>query len=269
MADKFVAKRTDISGSGAANGDVIYLTDQEEVYDVVNTKLTLVPGNAIKISSGLWAVLNRVKTLDYRLTKPVDFDSTKKYTKGSVVTKDGDAFIANADIAVGTTWATGSTGATWRKMSNSKATYTRTANPGPGGSSWGGDNIMTDTSAVIGQAGLLTKITFSSLPLAGTIVVCQLTGELGKRGSSLTIKSATPVASGATSVAPMATVEKGWVVGVAAKPFSGNGVYSSSSLATAVTWYGITNASVGAVCNYSGVNTAGSCIAGLGWDIEV
>ena len=100
MADKFVKDRAALKAvTNGVSGDVYYLTDQEEVYDVINTKLALPNTGCFKVASGVWAVLNREKTLNYRLSKPNDHAQANKYTKGTLITYGGDVYIANADIA--------------------------------------------------------------------------------------------------------------------------------------------------------------------------
>ena len=123
MADKFVGKRTDIASSGAVAGDVIYLVDQGEVWDAVNTKLSLPGFGCIKISSGVWAVLNQVKSLNYGFTKPAIHTVAYKYSKGSIVVKDGAAYLANDEVPANSTFVTGTTGATWRVMTSTAAEF--------------------------------------------------------------------------------------------------------------------------------------------------
>ena len=116
MADVFVKDRDALKAvTNAAAGDVYYLTDQNEVYDIINTKLTL-GYNAVKVGSGVWAVLNPVKSLNHNSIKPGEWVLTKKYTKGTVVNKDGVPHVANGDIAASTAWATGTSGAPWTAL---------------------------------------------------------------------------------------------------------------------------------------------------------
>ena len=123
MADVFVKDRDALKAvTNAAAGDVYYLTDQNEVYDIINTKLTL-GYNAVKVGSGVWAVLNPVKSLNHNSIKPGEWVLTKKYTKGTVVNKDGVPHVANGDIAASTAWATGTSGATWRALSSSRKVF--------------------------------------------------------------------------------------------------------------------------------------------------
>ncbi len=120
MADVFVKDRDALKAvTNAAAGDVYYLTDQNEVYDIINTKLTL-GYNAVKVGSGVWAVLNPVKSLNHNSIKPGEWVLTKKYTKGTVVNKGGIPHVANGDIAASTAWATGTSGATWRVLRSSR-----------------------------------------------------------------------------------------------------------------------------------------------------
>lgn len=160
MADKFVNKRADITGSGAASGDVIYVTEENEVYDVVNTKLKLTH-SAIRVSAGVWATLNPLKTLQNPAIKPINHVTTKAYAKNSLVVKDGDVYSANADIAKDTAWATGTTGATWKKVTAGATVYTRAVTGTGSTPSW--VNVFSvDKNSKFDRAGALTVIRYPS-----------------------------------------------------------------------------------------------------------
>lgn len=165
MADKFVKDRTALKAvTNGVSGDVYYLTDQEEVYDAINTKLTLPNTGCFKIGSGVWAVLNREKTLNYRLTKPTDFVLANKYTKGTLITKDGSLYIANADIAENTTFAEGTTGATWKKIGSPAISAVGGATPTLGIASMSGGVYLvgfTDTYKTV-SACFIDSIEFTA-----------------------------------------------------------------------------------------------------------
>ena len=111
MADVFLASRANIPGATAGNGDDIYLTSSNEVFDVVNNKLKVVPGISVRISSSLWAVFNQAKS--FNLGSGVIHDKTNAYRKGAIVTRSGSLFQANAAVPVNTDFKIGTTGATW------------------------------------------------------------------------------------------------------------------------------------------------------------
>jgi hypothetical protein len=120
MADIFLTNTAALAAyTTAVVNDVIYLTSNSEVYDVVNDKMK-VTHNAVKVGTGVWAVLNRIKTGQYGSKKPGPWDKAFKYEAGTLINKDGKVFISNADVPANTNWVLGTTGATWKELQSSK-----------------------------------------------------------------------------------------------------------------------------------------------------
>lgn len=63
MANVFVKDRAASKNASVSSGDVLYLTDTNEVFDILSSKLSVVSSNVVFVKSGLWAALNTAKSL--------------------------------------------------------------------------------------------------------------------------------------------------------------------------------------------------------------
>ena len=169
--------------TNGVSGDVYYLTDQEEVYDVVNTKLALPNTGCFKVANGVWVVLNREKTLNYRLNKPNEHVQANKYTKGTLINYGGDLYIANADIAENTAFAAGTSGSTWKKVTPGNSVAGWYGDPNPGSVSDDAGGLITLTQIDQYKApfnGRITKVKINVVTSPGTFRVGIITSSEAK-----------------------------------------------------------------------------------------
>jgi hypothetical protein len=122
MANVAVNSKSNISGASVVAGDVIYVKDSNDVYDVIGTKLSVAGFGVVKVKADLWAVRNNALSLDYSPNSA--YDVNKAYRKGATIAYLGNNFIANEFIPPGTALTYGTSGATWRAASGSGAMYT-------------------------------------------------------------------------------------------------------------------------------------------------
>jgi hypothetical protein len=131
MANVSVNSKADISGAAVASGDVLYIKDSNDVYDLINTKLFVGGTGVVKVKADLWAVRNNSLSLDY--SPNAGHDTTKAYRKGAVVSYANSLFVANDFIPPGTALTFGTTGATWKAAAGSSELFSAdlTASPRP------------------------------------------------------------------------------------------------------------------------------------------
>lgn len=160
MANVYYTNRTTLKAASPASGDVAYLTELGEVYDITDTKTKVVNTGVIKTAAGTWAILNAEKTRSYSLTRPPVFETEQEYAKGAIVNKDGAVYMANDTVPANTTFTTGTTGATFTKISGGGVTVR--SNSPSGTATATGKRFWTDQNCRIDKAGSLIKVNFVS-----------------------------------------------------------------------------------------------------------
>jgi hypothetical protein len=121
MANVSVNSKADISGAAVAAGDILYIKNSNDVYDIIGTKLSVAGFGVVKVKTDLWAVRNNVLSLDYSSNSA--YDVNKAYRKGAVVPYLGNLYIANEFILPGTALTFGTSGATWKTAAGSSELF--------------------------------------------------------------------------------------------------------------------------------------------------
>lgn len=104
MAKIFLKTLNELAAvTNAVAGDEYYIATPGTVYDTVATKLVM-GYDAFKVNSGVWAVLNKTKSVSFGFGCLPVWSSTVGYEKGTLILKDSNVWSANDTIASGTAW---------------------------------------------------------------------------------------------------------------------------------------------------------------------
>ena len=204
MTNVYYTNRTTLKAASPASGDVAYLTELGEVYDITNSKTKVTNTGAIKTAAGTWAILNTEKTRGYSLTRPPVFEAAQEYAKGAIVNKDGAVYMANDKVPANTTFTTGTSGATFTKISGGGGGGVTTRSNSPSGTvNASGKRFWTDQNCRIDKAGSLIKVNFASW--VDPCYLCVMRPDASavadsfKVGATWSIKKAWLVPNGATT----------------------------------------------------------------------
>lgn len=271
MADVFYLDRAALKAASPANGDVAYITGTGEVFDIVTSKLKIPSTTFIKCTGSIWAIYNQEKSASYSLVKPGTFDTTKDIEAGTIVIKDSILYVANANVAKNTAFATGTSGATFQKLLSS-TTFTRT--PAQNGATpVSGKRFLTDKNSKIETAGSIKTIKFNTWGVNTMVAV---------------IRPNASTEASAFAVSAVWQVKKAWLVPNGATSFDTGGypvaigdyvaVWSGSGAGTKVlnsigqAGYGMYTDDIQTVTDGMSITVTAlmpNAMGGIGWEIII
>lgn len=270
MANVHYTNRTTLKAASPASGDIAYLTELGEVYDITDAKTKVVNSGAIKTAAGTWAILNTEKTRGYSLTRPPVFEAAQEYAKGAIVNKDGAVYMANDKVPANTTFTTGTTGATFTKISGGGVT-TRSDSPSGTGNARG-KRFWTDQNCRIDKAGSLIKVNFASW--VDPCYLCVMRPDASavadsfKVGATWSIKKAWLVPNGATTFSTGGyQVAVGDYLGLYSFGGSGRRVLNENVAASGFAFYSVDYTEAGQ-STFSVDSLMAHAMATFGWEQE-